>query len=215
MNLATLPRRLHTLSRNLLLDLRFGGRFLGGSQQSRFRDRGAAHTVNTSYRALDYVFRYVPIDPSDVLVDVGCGKGRVLNWWLNRRLTNSLVGIELDPDVADGVARRLHRYRNVSVMCGDASELLPSDATILYLYNPFAAPTLARVKSRIERCCRADVTVIYYNPRYIDVFSGDANWTVTVLPIGREDHLEHGAAICRYTRPALGRALSRVEERLA
>lgn len=199
--LTELPRRLHRLSRNAFIDMRYGGRFLGGSRPSRFRDQDASHTVNTSYSALAHLFQQITILPSDVLVDVGCGKGRVLNWWLSQGFTNKLVGIELDPEIAASLRRRLRRYHNITILSGNASEVLPAEGTIFYLYNPFGASTLTQVKKRIETDCHGDVTVLYYNPRHIGVFAEDTNWDVSEMAKDEKAHRDHGAAICRYKRP--------------
>ncbi len=75
-----------------------------------------------------------------MLVDIGCGKGRVINFWLHQGLTNRLIGLELDPDVATAAQQRLAPYRNVQIIVGDAIENLPTDGTLFYLYNPFERP---------------------------------------------------------------------------
>ena len=59
----------------------------------RIRGTSSAH-----YGYLGKLFsnENVPIRPDDVLVDVGSGKGRVLNFWLQKGLRNRIVGIEID-----------------------------------------------------------------------------------------------------------------------
>jgi precorrin-6B methylase 2 len=69
------------------------------------------------------------IEPNDVLVDVGCGKGRVTNWWLSQGLRNRMVGIELDPDVASATEKRLRRFSNVTILNEDATAWMPDDAS--------------------------------------------------------------------------------------
>jgi hypothetical protein len=74
---------------NVAYDLRFG-EILRGDIPTRFSEFGAERSSNVSYYALSLIFKDEPIAPDDVLVDVGCGKGRMINWWLSRRLRNQI-----------------------------------------------------------------------------------------------------------------------------
>jgi len=114
------------------------------------RHPGAAAVSNSPYSVLPHIFAG-RIGPNDVLVDVGCGKGRVINWWVSQGLRNRMVGIELEPEVAAATARRLRRFPNVTIVNADATTAVPDDATLLYLYSPFDRPTMQRLKSDIEQ----------------------------------------------------------------
>jgi len=172
--------------RNRRLDALFGG-YCGGETSSRFPDSGAFATQSMQYDELDRLFDParggVAITPSDVLVDVGCGKGRVLNFWLHQGLTNRIVGLELDPDVASTTAARLRSYPNVVVEAGDAIERLPPDGTLFFLFNPFDRPVWERFKAALEERCRAGSRprLLYYNTMFVDVFERDSAWRVTGL----------------------------------
>jgi hypothetical protein len=76
-------------------------------------------------------------NPNDVLVDVGCGQGRMINYWLEKKTNNRIVGIENDEGIADTTRERLKKYRNVEIICGDATQCTPLDATFIYMFNPF------------------------------------------------------------------------------
>lgn len=65
-----------------------------------FKRLGANGVYHTDYSVINTIFSLVPIGEQDVLVDVGCGKGRVINYWLSQGYTNKMVGLELDPQVA-------------------------------------------------------------------------------------------------------------------
>ena len=71
--------RVLAMVENLWLDVRYGGSSLRGTIKSRYSSEGAHDTQNSEYRALRQMFAN-RITPEDVLVDVGCGKGRVLIW---------------------------------------------------------------------------------------------------------------------------------------
>jgi SAM-dependent methyltransferase len=180
---------------NLYWDLRFGGS-CWGYKRSPFEARGALGTISSEYGQLHRLFRQVPIGPSDVLVDVGCGKGRVLNYWLARGLTNRLIGIELDPEIATATRERLQKYPNVSILTGDALELLPVEATVLFLFHPFLPKVVGKLKTVLmERPSGRDLTIIYYNSVGLDVFRNDPAFDLR--EIGAKDGLFFPSAILR------------------
>src|SRR5262245_31735372 len=116
-HLAAKARGLRWAARNLAMDLRYGASLAGTAPP---RAEGTAAVVNSQYSVLPYVFGD-RIRPHDVLVDVGCGKGRVINWWLSQGLRNRMVGIEHNPEIASATARRLRRFRNVTIVNRDAT----------------------------------------------------------------------------------------------
>lgn len=79
------------LAFNVLLDRRYGG-WSGGSRPSSHADIGANLFGSVHYYELPRIFNArngLQITPADVLVDIGCGKGRVINWWLGRGLRSA------------------------------------------------------------------------------------------------------------------------------
>jgi SAM-dependent methyltransferase len=172
------------IARNALIDIRHG-RLLSGRIRTQYADLGAEDTVNTDYMALTYIFEN-RIKPTDVLVDVGCGKGRVIQWWLSRGYRNRIIGLELDEDIANKTRQRLRRYNNVSIVAGDAIKNLPADGTLFYLYNPFAAHIVAAFKERLMsiRGLCGKITIIYYECKHVEVFRNDPQWTVEVGDVG-------------------------------
>lgn len=111
---------------------------------------------------------------SDVFVEFGCGKGRIVLEAARRYPFRRVVGVELSPELSD-VARGLIarernrlRCRDVEIETADATEFaVPDDMTHAYLYNPFNGPTFAKVCANIvaslDRAPRS-VRVIYVNP---------------------------------------------------
>jgi hypothetical protein len=183
-NLRPWLSRAAALAKNFWLDVRFSGASLRGSVPSRFADQGAHDTVNSEYAALEKIFAG-RILPSDVLIDVGCGRGRVINWWLSRGWRNRIVGLELDPEIAAATAERLSRYPNVSILAGDAISNLPADATVLYLYNPFTAAVMQRFKEAVQG---RNVTILYYCPEFLPIFRDDPRWQIETFSLPRPLH---------------------------
>ncbi|MGA8495284.1 MAG: methyltransferase domain-containing protein [Xanthobacteraceae bacterium] len=163
---------------NVVYDLRFGA-LLRGDLATRYADLGAYDTTNTPYLALSLLFRGEKITADDVLVDVGCGKGRVINWWLNKGISNAIIGLELDPEVAARTRDRLQRYPNVTIISGDAVENLPAAGTLFLVANPFDREVVERFKERVLELQRPDRTrIFYYNSESVDIFESDPRFIV-------------------------------------
>ena len=190
--------------RSFVTDLRYGG-VLSGGVKTRHRGLGAHNVVNSPYSVLPHIFAG-RIGPSDVLVDVGCGKGRVINWWLSQGVHNRIVGIEIDPEVAAVTAKRLRRHSNVTIVAGDATTAIPSDATLLYMYSPFDRPAVERFKAMlVERFAQRGITLLYWNAQYVDVFRGDPDWDVEIIALDDVPDRRIGGSHGYYAAISLGR----------
>lgn len=170
------------LVRNYAIDRRYGGS-CAGSTATAFGQLGAYGTSSVDYWQLRRIFspeNGVRIAAEDVLVDVGCGKGRVLNHWLELGLENRIVGIELDERFTEFAARRLAGYANVEVIHGDALERLPTDGTLFFLFNPFDKDVLARFAEHIATVFAGQegLVVIYYFAMHAHVFERDPRFVV-------------------------------------
>jgi SAM-dependent methyltransferase len=117
-------------------------------------DRGAYSA--SPWWVLRWLLPRSDVRPSDVFVEFGCGKGRVVLDAARRYPFRRVVGVELAADLSD-VARRLVagersrlRCRDVTIETVDATEYsIPDDMTHAYLYNPFSGPTFERVCANI------------------------------------------------------------------
>ncbi|HEX4520359.1 MAG TPA: class I SAM-dependent methyltransferase [Gaiellaceae bacterium] len=178
MKLPPAIRRAPTTIRSAFRDMRHG-RPLGGTVRTRFAHLGAFHTTNSPYADLDRLFATLEIGPADVIVDVGCGKGRALNWFIEHYPRNRIKGIELDPDICRKTAYRLRRRPNVTILCGDAPTLLPADGTVFYLFNPFDGDVMNRFATALLELPAA--TVVYYRPLYLEPFEASPRFAVTEL----------------------------------
>ncbi|HWE85341.1 MAG TPA: class I SAM-dependent methyltransferase [Terracidiphilus sp.] len=117
----------------------------------------------------------VGCSPQDyAFIDLGCGKGRVL--LLASELPfRSVVGIELDPQLARIAHRNVHRWlrrpracRRITVERGDVLDLqLPAGPVVLFLFNSFSADVLAPLMERLAAAARqrsAPIDLIYVHP---------------------------------------------------
>jgi SAM-dependent methyltransferase len=138
---------------------------------STFSDQATAY-IPTPFTVLPEILNYV--HRNDVVVDIGCGKGRVI-WFLGSRLRlKKIVGIEIVPELAERARRNLERYRRtlkcpVEIVEGDASKVDLSQGTVFYLNNPFGVEMLAKVLSNIRRSLKKherNVLIVYKTPAH-------------------------------------------------
>ena len=120
-----------------------------------------------------------------VFVDLGAGKGRAV-LLASEYPFRAVVGVELNADLAamaESNARRwqeLHRARcEIGIVNQDATEFVwPAAPLLVFLFNPFGRPVLAKVLQNLKR--QADrtgqpVDLLYINPEFglvPDHFSG-------------------------------------------
>jgi len=163
--------------RNLLFDARYGG-FSG--EFGRTRRARYCRVVNTDYALMPQIFAG-RIRADDVLVDVGCGRGRVINWWLDQGHRGPIIGLELLEDVAASTRSRLKRFANVTIVSGDAIANLPPEGTLFFLFNPFGTVDLTRrfIEQFAARFTgTSGVRIIFYACIHVECFKQDPRWDV-------------------------------------
>ncbi|WNM64007.1 class I SAM-dependent methyltransferase [Candidatus Nitrospira neomarina] len=172
------PSRALKIIRNIIRDLRFGGLF-GRTIKTRYANIGAIDTASTEYDVLPNIFEKL-IKPTDVLVDVGCGRGRVIRWWISEGYSNQIIGVELDEEVATYAKKQLNKYKNVTIIHGNILDVIPVNGTIFYLYNPFHRDVMKEFKDRMSETFRIkkEVLLVYYNCQHLDLFENDPHWLI-------------------------------------
>ena len=167
----------HVIRENILaaaMDVRFGGKLCRDNVDETIYCNGRHTMEHCHYHVLRDIFSEVPIAPDDVLVDVGCGEGRVINFWLSRRLKNPIVGIEAVESVARNAQARYRKYDNVTILHGDALEIVPSHGTLFFLNSPFSEESVARFE-RLVRPLRP--RLVYSHNLYMRSFLANG-WRV-------------------------------------
>jgi SAM-dependent methyltransferase len=126
----------------------------------------------SGWRSLNRALQGLDIGPSDVFLDIGCGKGRVVAQAARRPFAR-VLGVELSEELAEQ-ARRLaeserHRQRcgSVEIVNADVTTWqMPDHVTIAYIYNALSGAPLGAALDRIaESVSRAPrrLLLLYVN----------------------------------------------------
>jgi len=187
-----------TYLRDTYLDLKYSGRILHGNKKSNYKHLGANDVYHTDYSVMPLLFSNVRIKPDDILVDVGCGKGRVINYWLSQKLPNQIFGLEIDPSLASATARQFSGYSNVKVIQGNAIANLPPNGTIFYFYNPFNEEKVSEFEQKVHAITgNNQVKIIYYNPKSLNVFESN-KWSVKKLDFEKDFGVKRWGRLNKY-----------------
>ncbi|MDW8074068.1 MAG: 16S rRNA (adenine(1518)-N(6)/adenine(1519)-N(6))-dimethyltransferase RsmA [Nitrososphaerota archaeon] len=90
-------------------------------------------TVNR--RVLERLIELADPDDSDVVLEPGCGDGRLTELLAERGCR--VVAVEIDPVLAAEARRRLSRWENVDVVTADVLKLNPGDYTMVVGNPPY------------------------------------------------------------------------------
>ena len=120
----------------------------------------------TSYDVLERLAGSGLISKQDVLLDYGCGKGRV-DFFLSYRTGAKTIGIEYDPRIYSSALKNQKQAiskANAEFVLEKAEAYeVPPDVSRCYFFNPFSVEILRKVMSRI-------IESYYGSPRHIFLF---------------------------------------------
>jgi SAM-dependent methyltransferase len=167
-------KRLFRIIVNAYIDFSVQRRFCGGTVKAVHNKLADAKaTSNSNYNDIAIVFfTLLEIEPQDVIVDVGCGKGRVLNFLLYKGVKNKIIGVEINSNVALLTRNALKRFSNVSIIDSNINDTFPIDGTIFYLYNPFGLNSIVEF-SNFFKSLKTNFKIVYLSPTHKDVFIND------------------------------------------
>jgi Methyltransferase domain len=140
-------------------------------------------TENSSPAVLSLLF-LGRVRPHDTLVDIGCGRGDVIAWWLDHYPGHQIFGIELEGTLAERTRRRFAGFANVTVLTGNACQLLPPFGTLFYLFNPFGAETMRRFIAALSKDIPQKFLaprLIYYNFVQLNLFAEYNEFKIQIL----------------------------------
>ena len=110
------------------------------------------------------------IRKKDVVLDYGCGKGRV-DFFLAYQTKAQALGIEYDERIyasaLENQKRAVSKGKSDFVLTGAEAYAVPSEASRCYFFNPFSAEILRKVMARILESYYADpreILLFFYYP---------------------------------------------------
>jgi SAM-dependent methyltransferase len=138
-----------------------------------------------AYAAIDAMTRMMQPKASDVLYDIGCGKGRVV-CRLAQSTVLKCVGVEISPELARIAERNAEALQGkrapIEIIEGDAVDQNYDEGTIFVLYNPFPLPVMTRFLASLRGSVNVaprKIRIFYANPVARAAFE-EAHWLVKV-----------------------------------
>lgn len=135
------------------------------------------------YRMIFRILDWLALERSDVVVDLGCGKGRVLCCASLYEL-GQVIGVDVREELCETAERNLRRMRRKrapsTIIRGKAEEFDYTRGTVFYMFHPFGPNTLKTVLLQLNRGVHENprrVRIVYVNPRHDAVLEG-TDWLV-------------------------------------
>lgn len=182
------PQRWKLWLYTLFLDLKYSRAYLGIRAFNGNSILGYTGSLNSSYQDLNRIFSHINIKKEDIIIDVGSGKGRAFNFLLSKKISNSLIGIEVDPSIATVSRKRFRRYGNVHIITGSVETIGVLNGTIFYLANPFYGHVLENFANQLLKKIKEGYfkgdhrpLIIYYYCYHLSVFENNPEWEVKKL----------------------------------
>lgn len=123
----------------------------------------------TPYAVLERLAKSGYIRPDDILVDYGCGKGRV-GFFLTDRVGCRTIGVEYDEEMYQKALQNLKDFpkkKKMSFHHGLAEKYKVEDETCFFFFNPFTVEFLRMVIPRILESYHEDprsMRLFFYYP---------------------------------------------------
>lgn len=141
----------------------------------------------TTFGGFRAAMREVGVEPGEVFVDYGSGKGRVLIMAAEYPFRR-IVGVEISPELHAvarvNLARCADRLRcqDIELWTGSAADFpVPTDASVVYLYNPFHGRVLRTVLAGLRASLDAHprrLRLVYNNPVHFLRIASEYPWLV-------------------------------------
>lgn len=140
------------------------------------------------YRDLAKIFDHLHMTQSDVLVDLGCGKGRVV-LFAGLKTPARAVGVELVPRLAQIAlenVRKLKLESKITIVTSDVARYHVEQGTVFFVFNPFGPDTMKLVLENIHRSIISNprpVRIVYSNYVPAQKLLDESPWLVSEGPI--------------------------------
>jgi SAM-dependent methyltransferase len=206
---SAIPRKLTTLSPawNILrLENLFWEHWLGistrgvhGSRPDDWVRTEHIYYSTVPYRQIFRIFDYLSLNQSDVVVDIGCGKGRVLCCAALYSIAR-VIGVDDTEQLCAAADNNLqtmrHRRTKASVIHCKAENFDYSEGTVYYMYHPFGHSTMRAVLERIRTTGKSEqpLRIVYVNPVHEAVLE-DTVWLECYARWRRSDSVRYAGLV--------------------
>ena len=126
----------------------------------------------TPYRVLERLAGSGLFSSRDVVLDYGCGKGRV-GFFLSYRTKAKVIGIEYDEHIYESALENrkttISRIKPEFVLTGAETYAVPEEVSRCYFFNPFSLEILHKVMARILESWYDDpreIFLFFYYPSH-------------------------------------------------
>jgi SAM-dependent methyltransferase len=137
----------------------------------------------TPYLVLERLLEYNYISKKDLLIDFGCGKGRV-DFFFSSNTKCKSIGIEFskilyDRAIKNKESSNLNRVEFININAKDYQ--IPDDASRFYFFNPFSIDVLKIVLKRINESykkTKREILLFFYYPskQYIELLNEEKGY---------------------------------------
>ena len=150
--------------RDARLDRKICGMELGAFVPTPYGEsHGATGSQSAPYLGLGVVLKDLKATPEDSIIDIGCGKGRILAYLASLGLPCKITGIEINPEVCEvAKAWTSRRHPDIEVIEGDAYGLDFDDYTIMIMYRPMETDTFIGFIEQLENSLTHNIKLYYY-----------------------------------------------------
>ena len=137
----------------------------------------------TPYLVLERLLEYNYISKKDLLIDFGCGKGRV-DFFFSSNTKCKSIGIEFSKILYDRAIKNKEssNLNRVEFINADAKDYqIPDDASRFYFFNPFSIDVLKIVLKRINESykkTKREILLFFYYPskQYIELLNEEKGY---------------------------------------
>lgn len=123
----------------------------------------------TPYIVLEKLIQLDILKKEDVIVDYGCGKGRIA-FFIDSQVGCKVIGIDHSENLVKKANKNLESYgngENISFINSKAEDFIPDCANCFYFFNPFSTKIFREVLKRIhesyKRSPRKILIFFYYS----------------------------------------------------
>ena len=167
------------------------------------------HYEPSGWTALGRALRGQTISPTDVFLDYGSGKGRVVQQAARLPFAR-VLGIEISPDLNAIARRNVERHRerltcrDVELVCGDVADFeVPDDVTLAYCFNAFVGDTFVLAMEALVRSHDRpprSLTLVYGHPLMAGALAAHPRFELERV-VGRPSRIDRQLYVYRVIEP--------------